>query len=145
MSVKEEHPLHIAVDNTPTPEPSISKLPDTEEETKKLEPVVEERPIFQCRNCGMTEQYDCFGNRVPFNRNVKTIADVYIARDPFSPRSQRQYLILGSVCSMCDKDVCLKPECSIFYSKYFCSNCARTHIKNFPTKIQEKIKTANRI
>jgi len=76
---------------------------------------------------------------------VGTKVDYYLARDPFSPRSKRQFLILGSVCSMCDKDVCIKPECSIFYSKFFCSVCARKYISNFPTSIQEKIKTAKRI
>ncbi|CAI6369043.1 unnamed protein product [Macrosiphum euphorbiae] len=59
-------------------------------------------------------------------------------------KKQRQ-LTLRSVFSMCDKDVCIKPECSIFYSKFFCSICARKYISNFPTSIQEKIKTTKRI
>lgn len=93
----------------------------------------------------MIERYDCFSHRVPFNRNVRTKVDYYLARDPFSPRSKKQFLILGSVCSLCDKDVCVKPECSLFYSKLFCSLCARKNIANFPSCIQEKIKTANRM
>lgn len=93
----------------------------------------------------MTEQYDFFSNRVPFNRNVKMKIDYYLTRDPFSPRNKKQFLILGSVCSICDKDVCIKPECSIFYSKFFCSLCARINIENFPLCVQKKIKSANRI
>lgn len=107
--------------------------------------LIEERPIFLCTNCNLTERYDCFGDRVPFNRNVRTKVDCYLARDPFTPRSKRQFLILGSVCSVCDKDVCVKVECSIFYSKFFCSCCARKNIEEFPPSIQEKIKTTKRI
>lgn len=107
--------------------------------------VVEERPIFQCRNCNITERYDCFSDHVPFNRNIRTKVDYYLARDPFSPRNKRQFIILGSVCSVCDKDVCVKPECSLFYSKFFCTDCARKHILNFPPCIQEKIKAVKRI
>lgn len=108
-------------------------------------PAIEERPIFQCKNCNMTEQYNCFGDHVPFNRNVRTKVDCYLARDPFSSHNKRQFLILGSVCSICDKDVCMKPECSIFYLKLFCSVCARQNITNFPSCVQEKIKSAKRI
>lgn len=109
------------------------------------EQVVEERPIFQCRNCNMIERYDCFSDHVPFNRHFRTKIDYYLARDPFSPRNKRQFLILGSVCSVCDTDVCVKPECSLFYSKFFCIICARKNILNFPPCIQEKIKTVERI
>lgn len=104
------------------------------------ESVVEERPIFVCKNCFMTERYDCFSDHVRFNRNMRTKVKYYLTRDPFSPRSKRQLLILGSVCSMCKKDACVKPECSIFYSKFFCSFCARKYIEHFPVCIQEKIK-----
>ncbi|XP_015366487.1 PREDICTED: cysteine-rich DPF motif domain-containing protein 1 [Diuraphis noxia] len=157
MSVKQEHPLTIKSETklnikksennedsekteTPDDKAEITKIVNTE-----TEPAVEERPIFVCKNCNLTERYDCFNNRVSFNRNIGTKVDYYLARDPFSPLSKRQFLILGSVCSICDKDVCIKPECSIFYSKFFCSTCARKYITNFPTSIQEKIKTTKRI
>lgn len=93
----------------------------------------------------MIEWYDCFSNHVPFNRYVRTKTDFYLARDPFSARSKKQFLILGSVCSVCDKDVCVRSECSIFYSKFFCSICARKNIQYFPSCIQNKIKSAYRI
>lgn len=93
----------------------------------------------------MTERYDFFGDHVPFNRYVRTKVDYYLARDPFSPRNKKQFLILGSVCSICDKDVCIKSECSLFYSKFFCSVCARKNMTDFPPSIQTKIKSANRI
>lgn len=93
----------------------------------------------------MTERYDCFGDRVRFNRCLSTKVDYYLARDPFTHREKRQFLILGSVCSICDRDVCVKPECSIFYSKFFCSVCARKNIAEFPPCIQEKIKSTKRL
>ncbi|XP_003244737.1 cysteine-rich DPF motif domain-containing protein 1 [Acyrthosiphon pisum] len=157
MSIKQEHPLivkpetKINIKKIKNDEDSErTKTPDNKAEETKIvntetEPVVEERPIFVCKNCNLTERYDCFNDHVSFNRKVGTKVDYYLARDPFSPRSKRQFLILGSVCSMCDKDVCIKPECSIFYSKFFCSICARKYISNFPTSIQEKIKTTKRI
>ncbi|XP_025204127.1 cysteine-rich DPF motif domain-containing protein 1 [Melanaphis sacchari] len=154
MSVKQEHPLNVSLetklnikrsksdedsDETETPD---NKAEETKIVNTETEAVVEERPIFICKNCNLTERYDCFNDHVSFNRNVGTKVDYYLARDPFSPRSKRQFLILGSVCSMCDKDVCIKPECSIFYSKFFCSTCARKYISNFPTCVQKKIKAA---
>jgi hypothetical protein len=93
----------------------------------------------------MTEQYDYFSDHTPYNRSVTTKIDYYLTKDPFSPHTKRQFLILGSVCSLCDKDVCVKPECSIFYSKFYCSTCARQNIKNFPCNIQNKINAAKRI
>lgn len=111
----------------------------------RSEPVIEDRPIFQCTNCDLIERYDNFGNRVPFNRNIRTKTDFYLTRDPFSPRNKKQFLILGSVCSVCDKDVCVRSECSIFYSKFFCSICARKNVSHFPSCIQKKIKAAYRI
>ncbi|VVC33093.1 Cysteine-rich domain, DPF-motif [Cinara cedri] len=151
MSVKNEHPLNL---NTKI-KIEITDDDDTKSQEKKSDliksedieplPSIEERPIFQCKNCRMTEQYDCFGDHVLFNRNVRTKVDCYLAKDPFSSRNKRQFLILGSVCSVCDIDVCIKPECSIFFSKIFCSVCARKNITDFPLCIQEKIKTAKRI
>lgn len=88
----------------------------------------------------MTERYDSFSDHLKFNRNVRTKINYYLTRDPFSPRSKKQFLILGSICSICNKDVCIKPECSIFYSNFFCSMCARKYIDRFPVCIQEKIK-----
>ncbi|XP_050533940.1 cysteine-rich DPF motif domain-containing protein 1 [Daktulosphaira vitifoliae] len=142
MSLKEEHFL-----NKDDGKSQYTEICSNEIDMKKDQNLntVEERPIFQCCICGLTEHYDCFSNQVPFNRNIKTKADVYIARDPFSPRTKKQYLILGSACSICDKDICLKPECSLFYSKYFCSSCTRVNITHFPPKIQEKIRKTNRI
>jgi len=111
----------------------------------KPDVLVEESPIFLCTNCKMTERYDYFGDRLPINRIIGTKIDYYIRNDPFSPRHKKQFFILGSVCSICDKEFCVKPECSIFYGKFFCSICARKNITYFPPCIQDKIKTIHRV
>ena len=66
--------------------------------------------------------------------------------DPFSPRiaGKANFLLLGGICVICEEKegrgaeaglaaVCL--DCSVFYSKRFCIDCAAENIHHFPVEV----------
>ena len=108
------------------------------------------RKVFQCKECDLYARYEYFGHK-PYDHYQKTskdklilFEDCYICDDPFTDSKSRNFLILGSDCSICKKKVCVSSECSIFYyTKRFCIKCALEKIDEFPNEIKlelEKIK-----
>lgn len=95
--------------------------------------------IFTCFLCGMNEKYHYYGRSPPFVKSISFTEEVFVAKDPFVPKDQRLFLLLGSHCSVCNKSVCQSKNCSIFYIKRFCINCAKSHYSTFPKQIQKDI------
>ncbi|XP_060805369.1 putative transferase CAF17 homolog, mitochondrial [Amyelois transitella] len=93
---------------------------------------------FQCSVCGMTEKANYKGTNPPFSRNIELKWPSYVMKDPFSPPGKGEILVLGADCAMCNKCVCINKECSIFYTKMFCFNCAHNSIDKLPTEIKSK-------
>nr|CAD7433507.1 unnamed protein product [Timema monikensis] len=98
---------------------------------------------FVCSTCGLTEHYTYKGKQPPFCKKISFIDDSYIMKDPFSPPNKNQFLLLGSDCHLCNKQVCQSQNCSLFYSKRFCQTCAADNIGYFPVQIQQKLKKHN--
>ena len=65
------------------------------------------------------------------------LENVYMIDDPYteSPHS----ICLGGKCSNCGVSVCADPQCSIFYTKRFCSRCAQQYISVFPQELHKEI------
>lgn len=99
------------------------------------------KDIFQCSLCTLKEPYLYFGKQPPFNTKIKFKENCYIMKDPFSPPNKYQFLILGSKCSVCSNDVCPGPECSIYFTRRFCTRCLRENLDAFPPQIQMKYST----
>lgn len=92
---------------------------------------------WKCFCCDLEEHYNYKGTKPPFAKHLTFSEDCYIMKDPFSPPSKGEILLLGADCSVCQKSVCM--ECSFYYTKRFCKNCALKNIKHFPPKFENKI------
>lgn len=108
------------------------------EDTKKEEPVHIVYD-FQCSACGINEKAHYKGTNPPFSRNMVLKYPSYIMKDPFSPPGKGEILVLGADCSLCDKTVCIKKECSLFYNKSYCLDCVHENIDKFPAQIKIRL------
>jgi hypothetical protein len=100
----------------------------------------EEGGVFTCIRCGLEEHYLYKGKHPPFMKKILLREDSYVMKDPFSPPSKKQLLLLGSDCCLCNMPVCQSPDCSIFYTRRFCRSCADENLKHFPSAVQIKLK-----
>lgn len=120
--------------------------------------------MFKCSKCSLSAKYSYYGTR-PLDRyllsketdeltseqlsylnskkreTIVLLEKSFVCDDPFSQMKSSNYLILGSLCSQCEKMVCSNSsECSIFYyKKRFCIDCAKKNLVEFPNEIQVEI------
>lgn len=113
--------------------PSTSKTEDKPEDEKK------EVKYFQCATCGLRECYEYYGDNPPFVKNYKLLENSYVIEDPFVPPKQNEFIILGTHCIQCRKNVCKDPNCSFYYDGTYCLECAKNCSQKFPKNVQEKI------
>lgn len=108
--------------------PGMEKQEDVQTETRE----------FICYKCNLKAKVDYFGKQPPFAKSMRLTEDTYIMRDPFS--SDTGMISLGSHCALCTKSICASPECSIFYTKRFCVQCAVENALEFPSEIQQELR-----
>lgn len=120
--------------------------------------------MFICTKCNLSAKYSYYGRR-PLDRyllsksteeltseqifylnskkreTIILLEDSFVCDDPFSQMKASNYLILGSLCSLCNKMVCSNStDCSLFYfKKRFCLDCAKQNMIEFPVEIQLEI------
>ncbi|RNA13466.1 cysteine-rich DPF motif domain-containing 1 [Brachionus plicatilis] len=125
---------------------------------------METKNLFKCSKCNLNTKYTYFGRR-PLDRYLLSkpteeltreqinylnskkrelvilIEDSFVCDDPFSQMKSSNYLILGSLCSQCQKMVCSNSsDCSLFYyKKRFCIDCAKKNLNEFPAEVQIEI------
>lgn len=108
-----------------------------EEDSQKVPETVD----FKCATCGLSEVCHYYGLKPPFaKRTVEFVEDTFVMLDPFSPREKGKanFLIIGGNCGTCGNVSCV--DCSVFYHKRFCRDCAHLHIDQLPTEVQAKLK-----
>lgn len=122
-------------------EPVLEQSVKTEgsDEAKKNEEKtpVDEGGQFTCALCQFSERYHAHGSSLPFARGVVFNEDAYAMRDPFVPYGKNLFMFLGAACSSCERLVCI--QCSFFYAKRFCRECAVKHVHLFPAEVQKKV------
>lgn len=112
------------------------------EDSKEVK--IKEEPVqivydFICSNCDLEEKAHYKGIKPPFSRNIVLRYPSYVMKDPFSPPGKGEILVLGSDCALCDKPVCISRECSVFYLKTYCLDCANKNIETLPLEIRSRI------
>lgn len=102
----------------------------------------EHKPVpFKCNICGLNEICHYFGKKPPFVRGqMKYVEDTFVMMDPFCPREKGRpnFLTIGGLCRYCENSVCV--ECSVFYAKRICKDCATLHFDDYPDEIQARLK-----
>ncbi|XP_030640892.1 cysteine-rich DPF motif domain-containing protein 1 [Chanos chanos] len=96
------------------------------------------RGMFTCEVCDLSSPFTYYGQKPPNTRAIVLLEECFVMKDPFSPDKER-FLILGSKCSLCNKDVCVGTDCSLFYTKRFCLPCVRQHLDQFPQQVQSEL------
>ena len=108
---------------------------------EKREDIFEKKIQFQCSSCGLCEMCHYFGSSPPFvKKSLEFTEDCYVMLDPFTPynpKSANSFIVLGAECSECRVTVCV--ECSVYFTRRFCINCAQYNINEFPSDVQSKI------
>ena len=108
---------------------------------EKREVIFEKKIQFQCSSCGLCEMCHYFGSSPPFvKKSLEFTEDCYVMLDPFTPynpKSANSFIVLGAECSECRVTVCV--ECSVYFTRRFCINCAQYNINEFPSDVQSKI------
>ena len=108
---------------------------------EKWEDIFEKKIQFQCSSCGLCEMCHYFGSSPPFvKKSLEFTEDCYVMLDPFTPynpKSANSFIVLGAECSECRVTVCV--ECSVYFTRRFCINCAQYNINEFPSDVQSKI------
>uniref|UniRef100_A0A7S3D3U6 Cysteine-rich DPF motif domain-containing protein 1 n=1 Tax=Palpitomonas bilix TaxID=652834 RepID=A0A7S3D3U6_9EUKA len=96
---------------------------------------------FTCSICMQDYPFEYFGKKPPFQNDVVYVEDVYVLRDPFhSLHSKGERVVcMGGRCSLCLSPVCASSSCSLFYTKRFCSTCARKEVEEFPKELEKEI------
>ncbi|KOB73456.1 hypothetical protein OBRU01_10720, partial [Operophtera brumata] len=106
------------------------------EDSKTKEEAVQIVYDFKCSNCNLNEKAHYKGQKPPFSRNIVLRHPSYVMKDPFSPPGKGEILVIGSDCAICDKPVCISKDCSLFYIKSYCLDCANKHYETFPVEIK---------
>lgn len=110
-----------------------------ENKEKKVGETSAELQDFKCSICNLHEKVHYKGTSPPFSRGTVLKYSSYVMKDPFSPPGKGEILVLGGDCCVCGNPVCINKDCSLFYSKMFCINCALQNITSFPLEIQQKL------
>lgn len=103
---------------------------------------------FHCVICNFQMCCDYKGNAPHFAKNIQFSDECYVIKDPFSPPPGNlstkslceHFIVIGSDCSYCNRSVCQLNSCSIFYHKFYCSDCAFQLLNTFPVEVQCKIR-----
>ena len=97
-----------------------------------------EKKEFICSICGTSFSYERYGKCKDAKANLYMLEDVFSMRDPFSMRNTFP-LILGGICTICSRNICMDTTCSLFYTKRFCTDCVKSNVKDFPDEIRRDI------
>ncbi|KAK6750814.1 hypothetical protein RB195_002653 [Necator americanus] len=117
--------------------------PNREEDVTNLEPFVQ----FQCAICRMNEK--CFFGDLKKSDGFYP-STVFYMRDPFVPPQRvkgrkpllSDFLVLGSLCSLCNQSVCLDKTCSIYFGALFCTTCITRERRRFPEMLLQMVAKA---
>lgn len=116
----------------------MEKTETTKEISKR-----KEKKEFTCSICGTSFTYERYGKCKDTKANLCILEDVFSMKDPFSMQSTIP-LILGGVCTICSRNICMDTICSLFYTKRFCTDCVKSNAKDFPDEIRRDISKLKR-
>ncbi|KAL5966373.1 Cysteine-rich DPF motif domain-containing protein 1 [Taenia solium] len=103
---------------------------------RKSHPTVE--GVFKCSSCEFSVKFDDKGPHPRYLKPDINLEDAYIMRDPFVDGGSGG-IIIGADCCVCKAGVCVSPECSFFYAKRYCKDCAIKNLDHFPEEIRKEL------
>ena len=93
---------------------------------------------FQCSICGDRFKYKKFGSYKNSRSHFLLLEEAFYMDDPFEASSKTPF-ILGGKCNLCTRTVCANQKCSLFYTKRFCTGCAKEKSDCFPKEILKDV------
>uniref|UniRef100_A0A914PRH4 Cysteine-rich DPF motif domain-containing protein 1 n=1 Tax=Panagrolaimus davidi TaxID=227884 RepID=A0A914PRH4_9BILA len=125
---------NVAIANNP---------PDKAVEEEEKEIIKEDGPEyfqFQCVLCSFDVRARYGDLKIG---KLEYQGKVYYTRSPFREYDRtkkvtlRDYVIVGTKCCQCFRDVCVKIQCSFYYEQNYCITCIMQNRGNFPNKVIE--------
>ncbi|VDD85876.1 unnamed protein product [Enterobius vermicularis] len=147
------------------------ELTDTDEgvrESRVDEKLGDPLVSFVCCVCGIS--FKCHYGRVSVSGmtySYRYREEVYYLMDPFRNRTKvderrvtsdekttrregktnnglsiLDFVVVGSLCTICGQPVCVDEVCGVFYAKTYCSNCINKHEVHFPKELVQKLQSA---
>ncbi|KAL3114969.1 hypothetical protein niasHT_011405 [Heterodera trifolii] len=107
---------------------------------------------FCCSNPDCQLSLKCSYGKLEFEKN-SCVEPSYYMRNPFEPpnfhKSHRDYslddfVIVGSRCFICEQQICVDEECSLFYKHTFCLRCVWRERHSFPSELVAQAAKSNR-
>lgn len=95
-----------------------------------------EQDLFVCSLCDLHAPYRYYGSKPKGSRKVVFIEEVYVMDNPFS--QDKELLVLGGHCSICNCCVCVDETCSLFHGKRFCTSCIQRDDGSIPHELRNK-------
>lgn len=101
---------------------------------------------FECNYCHLNEAFHYFGKDPnPKWGRIEYKEQLYMLRNPFLPPNiklqdaNQPFLVIGGVCSECQKDFCVDPDCSLYFARRFCLECANKNLEVFPENVRGEV------
>lgn len=96
---------------------------------------------FECSQCGDIFKYRMFSKGKQHRNDTQQcflLEEAFHMDDPFEESSKLPFVV-GGVCYVCSKAVCIDIKCSNFYTKRFCLSCIKEKSKFFPKEILKDV------
>uniref|UniRef100_A0A914LLS1 Cysteine-rich DPF motif domain-containing protein 1 n=1 Tax=Meloidogyne incognita TaxID=6306 RepID=A0A914LLS1_MELIC len=100
---------------------------------------------FFCVNCKLSVK--CRYGKLELEK-AGCKEECFYMRNPFEPpdfhKSQRDYaiddfLVIGANCYICNQQICVDEECSLFYKNTYCLNCVWREKHSFPAELLSNV------
>ena len=96
---------------------------------------------FECSQCWGVFNYQVFSKgkqRRDYTQQCFLLEETFHMDDPFEDSSKLPFVV-GGVCYVCSKAVCVDIKCSNFYTKRFCLSCIKEKSESFPKEILKDV------
>ena len=94
---------------------------------------------FECSVCQEVYKYRAFSTRLRDDKmQCFLLEEAFHMDDPFEESSKLPFIV-GGVCNVCNKAVCVDTKCSTFYTKRFCLNCIKKKSESFPREVLKDV------
>ncbi|CAG0895998.1 unnamed protein product [Cyprideis torosa] len=86
---------------------------------------------LECSLCRFKAPFDHLTSSLP---PMRFSGPVYIRGS-----NVENFVVLGSECTICKAIVCANPQCSVFFTNWFCQGCFQVNSSKFPAEVRASV------